>query len=124
LVVTAVVPLVGGWVDESMVGAEIDDLHRRGQLCCKRAARTVRERKEHDIGPGQGSGSCLGEGQVGDGPEVGVDLADGLPSTGLGCQRRYLEVGMARDEAQQFAAGVPAGAGYRDSSSHVHDYAS
>jgi hypothetical protein len=30
---------------------------------------------------------------------------------------------MARDEAQQFAAGVPAGTGDRDSCSHLHDYA-
>jgi hypothetical protein len=49
--------------------------------------------------------------------------ADSLAGVRLRGDDGDVEVGMRRDEAQQLAARVPAGARYGGSRSHLHDYA-
>jgi hypothetical protein len=49
--------------------------------------------------------------------------AYGLPDVRLGGNRDDVEIRMGGDQAQQLAACVSAGAGDRDSCSHLHDYA-
>ena len=56
------------------------------------------------------------------GTQVRLERAERLARVGAGGQRADLDLGVAEQQAQHLAAGVPAGSGDRDCRRHVHDY--
>ena len=119
----AVVALVRRRIDEPVVGAEVDDSRRLGQLVGERTRRAVRQGEEDEIGVMEQARRGLGEDEVGDRPQVGVHLADALTGVAVRRDHHDVEVRMPGDEAQQLATGVSAGTGYRDAHSHPDNYA-
>ena len=54
--------------------------------------------------------------------EPGVQCSHRLPGAGPGAERTQLQLGVPEQQAEQFAAGVPAGARDRDGESHAYMY--
>jgi hypothetical protein len=91
---------VGGLVDQTVVGAEVDHLDRVRQLRGERRRGAVRKCQEDQVGADERVGRGRREDEIGDGPDVRVELPHGLPCVGLRGHGGELEIRMARDEPQ------------------------
>ena len=114
---------MGGRVGEAVVGAEIDDALGRVQLRSQCRGCTVRQREEDEIGAGEGRRIRLGERQISDGAEVGVNVAHALPRVAVGGDGGDLQVRMRGDQPQQLTTGVATGSRDRDLDAHLQNYA-
>jgi hypothetical protein len=82
----------------------------------------VREREEDHIVAAEGFDGRLVEHPVGEGHEVRLECTERLARVGGAREGTDLHVGMAEEQAQQLAPGVPTGSGDGDPGRHVHDY--
>ena len=71
----------------------------------------MRQRQEDDVVAGEGLGAGLLEDPVGQRDQVWLEGAEGLAGVAAGGERADLDLGMPEQQAQQLAAGVPAGSG-------------
>ena len=94
---------------EPEVGAAVDDEHVVGQGRRDRCRVAVREGEEHDVVTGERFGVGGQQLAVGQRHQVRVVLAHRRPGAGAGGHRSDLEPGVAAEQPQQLAAGVPAG---------------
>ena len=92
-----------------MISTAVDHEHVIGEL--EFARRTVRKSEEYDVGRREVRGRGVGEGQVMQGTQVRVDSRERLTGVRVGRDDRHLELGVRRQQAQQFAACIAAGAG-------------
>ena len=97
--------------------------HVVAELGGERAGLAVREAEEDDVVAGEGLGVGRLEHPVGQRHQVRLEGAEGLAGVGAAGQRADLDLGMAEQQAQHLAAGVPTGSGDGDPlPRHVHDY--
>jgi hypothetical protein len=107
--------LVGGWVIETEVGAQVDDaeaaLEEGGSVLVGDA---VGEGEEGGIGPGGGDGIGFwcDEGEAGGGAalsEAGEDFGERAAGVLAGGEADEFGAGVAEEDAQEFDSGVSAG---------------
>jgi len=79
----------------------------------------VRQGQENQVGRCQRRGVGRAEDAPGQRGQVRMSIGHGHARARARAQRAYLQVGVARDQAQQFTAGVPAGARDCDPDSHA-----
>src|SRR5690606_18841800 len=108
-----------GRVGEPVVGAAVDDEDVLAQPCGDLGGPAVRQREEHDVMTGELGGGGLGQDAPGQGSEMGMVRTELGARVGARRQRADLELWMSRQDAQQLAARVSAGAGDRRPDSHV-----
>ena len=120
---TAVERRPGLRVGEPEVGAAVDHDRVVGQRLRDRGGLAVRQAEEHHVVPGEHLDGGLLQDPVGQRHQVRLEGAERLPRVGPGRDGPDLHVGMAEQQAQHLAAGVPARPGDRDSAfRHVHEY--
>ena len=83
----------------------------------------MRQGQEHHIVTGQSCGAGLDHDPVGERGQVRLMLAERRAGTRAGRQRADLDAGMAEQQPEQLAAGVPGRTGHRHLEHHLHDYA-
>ena len=119
----AVELLPQGGVGEPEVGAAVDDHDVVAELAGDLAGLAVRQRQEDDVVAGERLEVGRLEDPVGQRHQVRLEAAERLAGVRGAGQGADLDVGVAEQEAQQLATGVPAGSGDRDTCPrHVHDY--
>ena len=82
----------------------------------------MREAEDDDVVAGERLGGGRLEDAVGERQQVRLEAAEGLAGVGARGQRADPGVGVAEEQAQHLAPGVPAGTGDGDGEGHVHDY--
>ena len=106
-----------------MVGAEVYHQHVRAELRGELRGVAVRQGEEDDVVPAEGLGGRVGQRPAGQRHQVrlvGAQLRAGAARRG---ERADLDLGMGEQQAQQFAARVPARSRHRDLHRHTYDYA-
>jgi hypothetical protein len=83
----------------------------------------VREREEDQVSAGECLWRRVGKHQPGQRTQVRMDRVDALARVAVGRNGDEVEVGVSRQQPQEFAPGVPARARDGDPISHLHDYA-
>ena len=111
----AVEPLPGRRVGEPEVGAAVDDHDRARPSCAAIAAGlAVRQREEDDVVAGERLGVVSSSTRSASGTRCGWRRAERLARVGRAGQRADLDLGVRQEQAEQLAAGVPAGSGDGD----------
>ncbi len=105
-VFAAVGPAPDVGVGEPMVGAQVDHPHAGRQRRRERAGRAVRKREEHDVGVDPGKGGGIGEDPAGQIRQVRMNRCDVLPGRRTRRHQTELDLRMAEQQPQQFAARV------------------
>ena len=82
----------------------------------------MRQPEHDDVVAGEGLLGGGLEDALREGPEVGLQHAEGLPRVRAAREGADLDVGVAEQQPQHLPSGVPAGAGDGDGDWHVHDY--
>ena len=108
-------------IGEAEVGAQVDDLEVIGQAGGQLRGLAVRKRGEQQVGVGQDVRAGAGEDgvvQAGIPGELRVRCGHGQAGAAVRGQRADLEVGMAGQQPEQFAARIAAGPRYRNPGTH------
>ena len=113
-VLAAVVAVPGLRVGEPEVGPAVDHHGLVGQLPGDLRGLTVRQAQEHHVVAGQDPDRGLLEDPVGQRQQVRLEGAQRLAGVAARRQRADLHVRVGEEQAEQLAAGVPAGAGDGD----------
>ena len=109
-------------VGEPEVGAAVDDDHVVAERLRDRGRLAVGQPEDDDVVPGQRLDGGRLEHPVGEGHEVRLQGAERLPGVGARGEGADPGVGVAQEQAQHLAPGVPAGTGDGDGEGHVHEY--
>ena len=113
-VVGAVELLPGLGVGQPEVGAAVDDHGVVAELLGDRTGLAVRQGEEDDVVAGEGLGAGLLEHPVGQRHQVRLQHAEALARVGPAGEGADLDVGVAEQQAEDLAPGVPTGSGDGD----------
>ncbi len=115
-------PVVGGpraRVGEAEARAEVDDRDVAGQRRGQSRRLLVRQGQEDQVRRGQQPGVGLVEGAPGQPGQMRMNVGHRRARARARGHRADFQVGVARDQAQELTAGVPAGTRDRDPDSHA-----
>src|ERR1039457_4096458 len=112
-----VLPIAG--VGEAEAGAEVDDRLAGEEGRRERGGLLVRECEEYQVSYGQATWVSMLEGPAGQVGEMRMDVRHRGADAGSRGDRAEFQVGMFRDQAQEFTSRIPARSGDGDPDSHV-----